>query len=485
MVAVGGTRWVCTLIIRNLPIQVKRDFLTLCAVESYDSAPGGDHSAPVIQNPSTPAIGQPSRPERNPSVAMKTTLRYGDDSSLTLELAGERLISTCGTPQSQPIADVAAAVDRALAEPIEFPTLASAVLPGDKVAVVLTQTVPQAAIIVARLVDALVAIGVDPADIALVRADSDESDEPLCLLPDDVRGSIVATLHDPSDRGALGYVAAAANGDPIYINRTIYDADLAITIGALRVESPQVTHDIYSGVYPTFSDAPTLNRYRSLKAAEPKEHERLRKAADEASWLVGTPFTIQVVPGPGDTILQILAGETRAVFREGRRHCDESWRQSIPRRADLVIGTITGRQHQTWENVARALADAAHSVREGGAIAVCTDLAEEPGEALKRIAGADDPAAALGTIGKHKPRDLPAAAEIVRALDRGKVYLLSRLDQELVENLGLLPVEAEQLSRLAARYDSCIVLENAQYAVAHAVDEAGSPARALEPRSRT
>jgi nickel-dependent lactate racemase len=475
------------LIIRNLVIQVKRDFLTLFAIDSYDSAPRGNSLAQFLLITRTRRSGCFSWPDANLSVAMKTTLRYGVDSSLTLELSDEQLISTCGTPPSEPIADVASAVDRALAEPIEFPTLASAVLPGDKVAVALAEMVPQAAVIVARLVAALISVGVDPADIALVRAPSDDasSDDLLSLLPDDVRDSIVTTLHDPSDRGAMGYVAAAANGDPIYINRAIYDADLAITIGTLRLESSLGNHGIYSGVFPTFSDTATLNRYRSLRACEPKEHERLCKAADEAGWLVGTPFTIQVVPGPGDTILRILAGETRAVFREGARQCDETWSQAIPRRADLVIGTIAGRQQQTWENVARALADAAHSVREGGAIAICTDLANEPGDALKRVAGADDPGAALGAIGKYKPRDLPAAAEIVRALDRGKVYLLSRLNEELVENLGLLPVEASQLSRLASRYDSCIVLENAQYAIAHTADEADRPSRALEHRGHS
>jgi nickel-dependent lactate racemase len=418
---------------------------------------------------------------------MKTTLRYGVDSSLTLELSDEQLVGTCGTPPAEPIADVAEAVDRALAEPIEFPTLASAVLPGDKVALVLTDSVPQAAIIVARLVDTLIAVGVDPADITLVRDAAGEatSDGPLHLLPGDVRDAIGTTLHDPADRGAMGYVAAAANGDPIYINRAIYDADLAITVGTLRLDSSLGDHGIYSGVFPTFSDTATLNRYRALKAGEPKEHERLRKSADEAGWLVGTPFTIQVVPGPGDTVLQVLAGETRAVFREGHRQCDEAWSQSIPRRADLVIATITGPQQQTWENVARALADAAHAVRSGGAIAVCTNLADEPGDALKRVAGADDPAAALAAIGKHKPRDLPAAAEIVKALDRGKVYLLSRLNEELVENLGLLPVEASQLSRLASRHESCLVLENAQYAVAHVADETETSTRALAPRTRT
>ncbi len=293
-------------------------------------------------------------------------------------------------------------------------------------------------------------------------------------------------VHDPADRGALGYVAASKTGDPIYINRTIHEADLVITIGCLRLDASLGYHGAHAGMFPTFSDTSSQNLFRSLKATEPRERERLQQAAEEAGWLVGSPFTIQVVPGPGDTVLHVLAGEPRAVFHCGRRLCTEAWSYAIGRRVDLAIATITGHGQQTWQNVARALAAAAHAVEEdGGAVAICCELAEEPGAAVQRLAGADDPSAALRQIGKRKPADTLAAAEIAQALERGKVYLVSQLEDELVESLGMVPITASQLSRVAARYESCLVLENAQYAVADPDKQASPSSQAMQSRSRS
>ena len=43
---------------------------------------------------------------------------------------------------------------------------------------------------------------------------------------------------------------------------------------------------------------------------------------------------------------------------------------------------------------------------------------------------------------------------------------MSRLDAETVEELGLVPLTADDVSRLARRFDSCVVLANAHYAIA-------------------
>jgi hypothetical protein len=47
------------------------------------------------------------------------------------------------------------------------------------------------------------------------------------------------------------------------------------------------------------------------------------------------------------------------------------------------------------------------------------------------------------------------------------------LDDELVESLGMAPVQSPQeIERLAHRHPSCILLEDAQYAVPTVEDEA-------------
>ena len=53
------------------------------------------------------------------------------------------------------------------------------------------------------------------------------------------------------------------------------------------------------------------------------------------------------------------------------------------------------------------------------------------------------------------------------AMDKARVYLLSRLEESTVEDLGRVPVaDSSDIARLATRHESCIVLANAQHVVA-------------------
>ena len=324
---------------------------------------------------------------------MISNLRYGADASLRLELAGDTPVTVCDAPHGEPLAHVADAVDRALAEPLAFPSLAQAVVPGDKVVLALAEAVPQAATIVARTVDRLLGAGVAAGDITLLSTLVDVAGrpDPLAELPNEVRAAIECQTHDPSSRGSLAYLGASAGGDPIYINRAIHDADLVVTIGCLRVGDSLGYHGVQAGVFPTFADADTIKRYRSPRSDEPRKRERLRQAANEAVWLLGVHFTVQVVPGAAAEILHVLAGEADAVVREGHRRFAEAWHCAVPERAALVVATIEGdATQQTWDNVARALACASHAVREDGAVAVCSELVERLGPALECLAGVDD-----------------------------------------------------------------------------------------------
>ena len=102
---------------------------------------------------------------------------------------------------------------------------------------------------------------------------------------------------------------------------------------------------------------------------------------------------------------------------------------------------------------------------DNGAIAVVTDLATKPGPALDVIRRARDPADAERHIRRQASADAATAHLLVQALERSRVYLLSRLDESVVEDLGIAPVAAPaDIARLARRHRSCILLGNAQYA---------------------
>jgi hypothetical protein len=184
--------------------------------------------------------------------------------------------------------------------------------------------------------------------------------------------------------------------------------------------------------------------------------------------MLGVQCMLQVVPGPGDSVLAVLAGEPSAARRESRRLCEEAWSFAVPNTASLVVAAIEGdATQQTWEHFGRALAAATEAVAEEGAIAICCDLEHAPGPALAALAESEDHDAAMKQIRRQHLPDAQVAARLQRASQRATVYLLSRLSTELVENLGMAPIgSSAEVQRLASRHESCLLLANAQHAVA-------------------
>ena len=192
-----------------------------------------------------------------------------------------------------------------------------------------------------------------------------------------------------------------------------------------------------------------------------------RSPADEAGWMIGVPMTVQVVPGPDETVAHMLAGEPQVVARRADELCQKQWLYESPQRVSLLVATITGGPSaQTWNNVARALETAERVVEEGGAVAICTNLEEPPGRSLGRLVGAPDLDVAARKISHDHDADSWPAWCLARALQRGPVFFLSQLPAETIEDMGLAPVESiDDLVRLAGRHDSFLVVEDAQHSV--------------------
>lgn len=402
---------------------------------------------------------------------MLCELPYGRDATLSLDLPAGALLAAYGAQRDGPAVDPQETTRRVLAEPLDFPPLARATVPGDQIVLALEPGVPCAAEVVAAVAIYLVEAGTAADHLTILQTPEDAAagDEPQRLLPDDWRNDVAVEVHAPDASGKLALLGASREGRPIHLNRTLLDADLVVPIGCLRHESSLGFLGQFGGLYPTFSDRKTLERFRKPPApGEPtRPAAKTRREVDEVGWLIGTQFTVQVLPGSGERVLDVLAGTLPRVFELGGQRYDVAWSWPVPRPASLVVASLTGRSaRQTWGNVGRALAAAVRVVGEGGAIALCTELEAAPGPAVSSLAGGDDPPTAWRHLRRHPSADSLAAAEVLRALERATVYLLSRLDESLVEDLGLAAVsDAADIGRLARRHDSCIVLADAEFAV--------------------
>jgi len=409
---------------------------------------------------------------------MFSVLRYGAGSTLRLDWPENVQVAEFGTPAQPPLADLTGVVAAALAEPLDYPPLRRAITPADRVVLALEEGVPQAADVVAAVICCLIQSGVDPAGVTVLRTQGDAARgvQDLCRsLPAPLGRDVTVATHDPRNRERLAYLASSDHGNPIFLNRAIVDADVVLPIGCLGNHQTAIDYGIHGAVFPAFSDEKTLQRFRSAEshdARRPRKKSRAQEC-DEVGWLLGLSFTIQLVPGPGDQALHVLAGHFAAVRRRAAELYEAAWSWSAPRRASLVVAAIEGTApQQTWQSVGRALAAAVPLVEDGGAIALCCELADEPGPAVQRLADSPSREAALRQIGEDCPVDALAAVQVAAAMEHADLYLLSRLDESLVEQLQMAPLaKPQEVVRLVRRFDSCIVLGNAHRARVTVVEE--------------
>jgi nickel-dependent lactate racemase len=401
---------------------------------------------------------------------MSFVLPFGAAASLSVEVPPEATVAVCAAPNGETLFDVAGAVRAALDEPMDYPALSKARVPGDRIVLAAERDMPQTAEIVAAVAGYLVATGASPDELRVLCPESTAigTDDPRRLLPVDWREEVVCEVHDPSASERIGLLGSSHTGQAIYLSRTLLDADLVIPIGCQRCEPTLGYYGRHGGLFPTFSNAKTLDRFRKPHAAEHQRgiEARARREIDEVGWLLGAQFTVQVVPGAGDSLLEVMAGAVERVFELGQVRCQAAWTFNVPRRAHLVVAAITGgTRQQTWENVGRALSTASRAVTDGGSVALCTELSAEPGSSVCCLARSDDLAEAERMIRRISGPDALPALALARLLDRAKVYLLSRLDESLVADLGIAAVTSgAEIGRLAKRHDSCTLLANAQYA---------------------
>ena len=141
--------------------------------------------------------------------------------------------------------------------------------------------------------------------------------------------------------------------EPLRVNRTIFDADVVLPVGCARLDG----RGAYDSLFPVFADAEAVDRYRTPAGHESAAaHGDMVRETNEAGRLIGAAMCITVVPGAGESVAQVVAGDPNAVTSRSTELCLGQWAFRSPQRASLVIANIGGGvATQTWANVGRAL----------------------------------------------------------------------------------------------------------------------------------
>lgn len=375
--------------------------------------------------------------------------------------------------------DVAAAVRAGLTQPIDFPPLNTALVEGDRVVLAIDRGLSQAADVVAGVWPVLAESSIRAQDVLILQpggwTSSAQKIDPREKLPEVVRKEVRWETHDPTVDGACGYLATSASGERIYLSHRVLEADFVLPITRAGFDSLQGTRSPMSVLYPGLStpEAFAKTHGQGHRELRPEDDRPVKQLVEEIGWLLGVQFAVQLIPGGRrGTTADVLAGGAESIQRQALQLLNEHWRVQWPTRAETVIVTVpTAGEAATWNDVGNALEAARNVVEHGGKIVLLSDLQAPPGAGVEQLRGQASPRAALQPLREQAPPDLQAASQWANAADWARIYLLSNLNPDLVEELFAVPLkDVVEVERLLGSVDECVVITTAQSTFAEIVE---------------
>lgn len=403
------------------------------------------------------------------SIPVKSVqLKYGLSGSFLIEPDDRSAVLAYPAPLA--VSDVAALTREVLENPLEFPPLAGAVVPGDHVTLAVDCHTPEVAAITAEIWRVLSQQSVAAEDVVIIQPRPDEGLElpdPRVDLPQDVREKMVWKIHDPDDESERMYLATTTAGERIYLARDLVAADLVIPIGQIGFDPIIGYRGTSSVFYPGLSSTEAIRKSRGQGHRElsPDDERPLRQLMDEISWLMGVLFSVQVIPATGMGVSHVLGGAIEAVMQRGQDLLADLWTVDLECRSEIVVIAIeSDAEGHHWSQLGAALETARNLVTPEGRIIVLSELAAEPGAGIQLLEHLDEPLDAIKPLRKMAPPDLIAATQLASTADWARVYLLSQLPSDLVEDFFMTPLESEtEVRRLLRMSDSCTYIGGAQH----------------------
>lgn len=285
-----------------------------------------------------------------------------------------------------PAGDNRKLVAAAMANPIGSAPLRSRVKPGDSVVVVVddgtrtTRTEVMLPAVVAELREA----GLAESDIsvfialgthrAMTRAEIEAKYTPALVAR---HRFVMPDLHNPAE-----YERVSASGDlEIRIHRHLLDADFVVGVGQTV---PHLIAGFGGGckiVNPGCADPGTIGRMHWLCSTVPDgqlfavRDNAVRARIDEVGMKAGLKFIINEVPGKGDTVAGVFAGDPIAAHRDACAFARASCTVKIAGLADIVVSDACPSDFDFWQSL-KGLNAACSAVKPGGTVVFVTPCPE-------------------------------------------------------------------------------------------------------------
>jgi hypothetical protein len=240
-------------------------------------------------------------------------------------------------------------VRTAMEHPVGFGPLRTALTPDDRIAIVLDEHLPNAAELLAGVLDHLATVPILPTAVTVVTP-SGESQGWVDDLPDEY-AEIVAEVHVPGDRQKIAYLAATEDAEPIYVNRTVVEADAVIVLAGVRFAGGKTVRAA-DALFPALAG---INPDAKEDAEDPEPRDVL--------WKLGSALLVQIIPGLNG-IHAVVAGLPPSA-EEAQRVLAARWAVPVPEQPDAVIAVAAS---DDFADLTRAMKVAVKTVSDGGRV---------------------------------------------------------------------------------------------------------------------
>ncbi|QDU07307.1 lactate racemase domain-containing protein [Gimesia aquarii] len=400
---------------------------------------------------------------------VKVELNYGYTREFQCEIPTERLIWYQQAPP--PLEDVPLKTQHVLNNPLELPPLDLAVIPGDKITIVVDRETPVVDEIINSVWDFFSDCGIEAADVTILQAQSGSLNLQQKLMDSvnpELKQDAQWVIHEPESKEGLGYLGTSASGERIYLSKHLLEADFILPIELVSYD-PLIG---YAGggslLYPEFSsqEAVIKSRGQSHRELTPAESRPLRQLIDEVGWMLGLQYSLQVIPSAGQGASEIVFGGIEATFRKGKELLDQYWKLEPSYKAEVVVVAVEcGPAGHAWTQLGRVLETARNLVSQDGRIVLLTEIDEPFGEGMQILSGCLEPLDAIKPLRDRQSNDLVTATQMALAADWALICLLSKAKTDDVEDLFIIPLEDEaEVRRLLQTDETISIIASAQHA---------------------
>ncbi len=311
--------------------------------------------------------------------------------TIELALPAAQIIHEIEGRPAEALADVPAAVQTALRNPIGTPPLVAVVKPGETVAIIvsdITRAWIKASQFLPTLLDELNAAGVPDKDIFIMislgahRPHTEEEDIQVCGAA--VCHRVRIYQHDAMDKDDLTYVGTTSRGVAAWVNKRVMDADRVILTGGIVYHLMAGFGAGRKAVMPGISGYETIQANHRFclhpqvgQGINPNcmsgktNGNEMHEDQMEITAFVDPDFLLNVVFTPEGKFAGIFAGHWQTAWEAGCRKVEEIFGIPITAKADLVIASAGGYPKDINLYQGTKTLDNAYMATKKGGVAIC------------------------------------------------------------------------------------------------------------------